>query len=64
MPKRMYDMFELKPFNSRSFGVRLVDSSYRNLWGRSTMLLVITNILNNIIPDKYHIFNNNCYNYV
>src|SRR4051812_43740664 len=25
IPKRMYDMFELKPFDSCSFGVRLVD---------------------------------------
>src|SRR4051812_13051887 len=27
MPKRMYDMLELKPFDPFSFGVRLVDSS-------------------------------------
>src|ERR1041384_7859715 len=27
MPKRMYDMFELKPLDSCSFGVRLLDSS-------------------------------------
>src|ERR1041385_7185353 len=27
MPKRMYDMFQLKPFDPCSFGVRLVDSS-------------------------------------
>src|SRR3954469_4817737 len=27
MPKRMYDMLELKPFDPCSFGVRLVDSS-------------------------------------
>src|SRR3954464_1112402 len=26
MPKRIYDMFELKPFEPYSFGVRLVDS--------------------------------------
>ena len=32
MPKRMYDMLELKPFDPCSFGVRLVDSSVKNLW--------------------------------
>src|SRR4051812_37398297 len=39
MPKRMYDMFELKTFDSCSFGVRLVNYSVRNLWGRSMMFL-------------------------
>ena len=32
MPKRMYDMLELKPFDPCSFGVRLVDSFVKNLW--------------------------------
>src|SRR3954468_24956604 len=42
MPKRMYDMLELKPFDPCYFGVRLVDSSERNLWGRSTMFLSLS----------------------
>src|SRR3954470_18526305 len=33
MPKTMYDMLELKPFDPCSFGVRLVDSSIKKpLW--------------------------------
>ena len=31
LPKRMYDMLELKPFDPFSFGVRLVDSSVKSL---------------------------------
>ena len=42
MPKRMYDMLELKPFDPCSFGVRLVDSSIKNLWGRSMMFLSLS----------------------
>src|SRR3954463_7723280 len=39
IPKRMYDMLELKHFDPCSFGVRLLDSSERRLWGRATMFL-------------------------
>ena len=42
MPKRMYDMFELKPFDLCSFCVRLVDSSVRNFWGRLMMFLLLS----------------------
>src|ERR1041385_2695115 len=42
MPKRMYGIFELKHFYPCSFGVRLVDSSVKNLWGRSTMFLSLS----------------------
>src|SRR3954468_23531037 len=34
LPKRMYDMLELKPYDSCSFGVRLVDSSVKKLLGK------------------------------
>ena len=33
LPKRMYDMLDLKPFYPCSFGVRLVDSSVKKLLG-------------------------------
>src|SRR3954466_11474872 len=42
MPKRMYDMFELKPFDPCSFGVSLVDSSVKKPLGRSTMFLSLS----------------------
>src|SRR3954467_8878078 len=42
MPKRMYAMLELKPFDPCSFGVCLFDSSVRSLWGRSTMFLSLS----------------------
>src|SRR4051812_26991346 len=34
MPKRIYDMLKLKPFDSCSFGVRLVDSSVKKPLGK------------------------------
>ena len=43
MPKRMYDMLELKPFDPCSFGVRLVDSfepSCPIIFGRSFLHIV------------------------
>ena len=46
MPKRMYDMLELKPFDPCSFGVRLVDSSIKKPLGKIDDVLFIVN-------DKY-----------
>src|ERR1041384_7483715 len=46
MPNRMYDMFELKPFDPCSFGVRLVDSSVKKPLGKIDDVLIIVN-------DKY-----------
>src|SRR3954467_11155725 len=46
MPKRMYDMFELKPFDPCSFGVRLIDSSVKKPLGKIDDVLIIVN-------DKY-----------
>ena len=43
MPKRMYDMFELKPFDPYSFGVRLVDSSVKKPLGKINNVLIIVN---------------------
>ena len=39
----MYDMFELKPFDSCSFGVRLVDSSIKKPLGKIDDVLIIVN---------------------
>src|SRR3954465_9468398 len=43
MPKRIYDMFELKPFDPCSFGVRLIDSSVKKPLGRIDGVLIIVN---------------------
>src|ERR1041384_2816807 len=43
MPKRMYGMFELKPFEPCSFGVRLVDSSVNKPLGKIGDVLIIVN---------------------
>src|SRR3954470_16207140 len=42
MPKRMYDMLELKPFDRCSFGVRLIDSFVKKPLGRLMMLLSLS----------------------
>src|SRR3954467_11708362 len=42
MPKRMYDMIELKPFDPFSFGVRLVDSFIKKLLGDIDMFLLLS----------------------
>src|SRR3954466_6776912 len=46
MPKRMYDMLELKPFDPCSFGVHLVDSFIKKPLGKIYDVLIIVN-------DKY-----------
>src|SRR4051812_10601871 len=43
MPKRIYDMLELKPFDPCSFGVRLVDSSIKKPLGKIDDVLIIVN---------------------
>ena len=42
MPKRMYDILEMKPFDPYSFGVRLIDSSVKKPLGRSLMFLSLS----------------------
>src|SRR3954466_4745426 len=42
MPKRLYDMLELKPYDPCSFRVRLVDSSVKKPLGRSMMFLSLS----------------------
>src|SRR4051812_32975157 len=43
MPKRMYDMFEFKPFDSCSFRVRLVESFVMKPLGKIDDVLIIVN---------------------
>src|SRR3954471_17302339 len=58
MPKRMYDMFELKPFDSCSFGVRLVDSSVNKPLGKIDDVLTIVN--DNYVPVDFIIIDIEC----
>src|SRR3954471_13272606 len=43
LPKRMYDMLELKPFDPCYFGVLLVDSSIKKPLGKIDDVLIIVN---------------------
>src|SRR4051812_25988784 len=51
LPKRMYDMLELKLFDPSSFGVRLLDSSVKKPLGRIDDVLIIVN--DNYIPVDF-----------
>src|ERR1041385_539658 len=54
MPKRMYDMLELKPFDPYSFGVRLVDSSVKKPLGKIDDVLIIVNDKNIVdLPQRF-----------
>src|SRR3954468_19915460 len=58
MPKRMYDMLELKPFDPCSFGFRLVDSSVNKPLGKIDDVLIIVN--DNYLPVDFTIMNIEC----
>src|SRR4051812_11602299 len=58
MPKRMYDMLELKPFDPCSFGVRLVDSSVKKHLGKIDDVLIIAN--DNYVPIDFTIMDIEC----
>ena len=58
MPKRIYDMFELKPFEPCSFGVRLVDSSVKKPLGKIDDVLIIVN--DNYVPVDFTIMDIEC----
>src|SRR4051812_9147902 len=58
MPKRKYDMLELKLFNPCSFGVRLVDSSVKKPLGKIDDVLIIVN--ENYVPVDFTIMNIEC----
>ena len=51
LPKRMYDMLELKPFDPCSFDVRLVDSSVKKPLGRIDDVLIVVN--DNYVPVDF-----------
>src|SRR3954470_3222951 len=53
MPKRMYDMLELKPFDPCSFGVRLVDSFVKKPLGKIDDVLIVVN--ENYVPVDFTI---------
>src|SRR4051812_40227527 len=53
MPKRMYDMFELKPFDPYYFGVHLVYSSIKEPLGKIDNVLIIVN--DNYVPIDFTI---------
>ena len=48
LPKRMYDMFDLKPIDPCSLGVRLVDSYVKKPLGRIDDVLILVN--DNYVP--------------
>src|SRR3954464_276815 len=58
MPKRMYDMLGLKPFDPCSFGVRLVDSSVKKPLGKIDDVLIIVN--DNYVPVDFTIMDIEC----
>ena len=58
MPKRIYDMLKLKPFDSCSFGVRLVDSSIKKPLGRIDDVLIVVN--DNYVPVDFTIMDIEC----
>ena len=58
MPKRMYDMLELKPFDPCSFGGRLIDSSIKNPLGKIGDVLIIVN--DNYVPVDFLVMDIEC----
>src|ERR1044072_5308350 len=58
MPKRMYDMLDLKPFDTCSFGVRLVDSFVKKPLGKIDDVLIIVNY--NYVPVDFTIMDTEC----
>src|SRR4051812_30096255 len=58
MPKRIYDILELKPFDPCSFGVHLVYSSVKKLLGKIDDVLIIVN--DNYVPVDFTIMDIEC----
>ena len=58
MPKRMYDMLHLKPFDPCSFGVRLADSSINKNLGRIDNVLIVVNV--NYVPVDFLVMDIEC----
>src|SRR3954453_14321806 len=58
MPKRIYDMLNLKPYDPCSFGIRFVDSSLKKPLGRIDDVLIIFN--DNYVPVDFTIMDIEC----
>src|SRR4051812_23206835 len=58
MPKRMYDMLELEPFDPYCFGVLLVYSSVKKHLGKIDDVLIIVN--DNYVPIDFTIMDIEC----
>src|SRR4051812_46855919 len=58
MPKRIYDMRELKLFDPCYFGVRLVDSSIKKPLGKIDDVVIIVN--DNYVPVDFTIMDIEC----
>ena len=58
MPKRLYYMLDLKPFNPCSLGVRLVDSSIKKPIGRIDDVLIVVN--DNYVPVDFLVMDIEC----
>src|SRR4051812_29938567 len=58
MPKRIYDMLELKPFDPCSFGVCLIDSSIKKHLGRIDDVLIVVN--DNYVPVDFLVMDIEC----
>src|SRR3954468_3474291 len=58
LPKRMYDMLELKPFDPCSFGVCLVDSFVKKALGRTDDILIVMN--GNFVPVDFLVMDIEC----
>ena len=58
MPKRLYDMLDLKSIDHCSLGVRLVDSSIKQPIGRIDDVLIVVN--DNYVPVDFLVMDIEC----
>ena len=58
MPKRLYDMLDLKSIDPCSLGVRLVDSSIKKPIGRIDDVLIVVN--DNYVPVDFLVMDIEC----
>src|SRR4051812_21580435 len=58
MPKRIYDMLNLKPFDPCPFGIRFVDSSLRKPLGRIDDVLIV--VKDNYVPVDFIVMDIEC----
>src|SRR4051812_5438406 len=58
MPKRIYDMLNLKPYDPCPFGIRFVDSSVKKPLGRIDDVLIVVN--DNYVPVDFLVMDIEC----